>query len=64
MTDKEMFKIFDGMEQVNREMADRIEAAAPTCHFRKMGYDVEDSTDGSGQAYWECSTCGHTKPAD
>jgi len=61
MEDSEIFKIMDGMEEVNRKMAEEIEAKAPTCHFRKMFLDQSDSTDGYYETWWECSVCGHTK---
>jgi rubrerythrin len=61
MSQEEMFSIMDGMEQVNRDMADRIARKAPVCHFRKMTLEQEDSTMGDGAYYWECSVCGHTK---
>ncbi len=51
-----MFKIMDGMEQVNRQMVADIEAASPRCHMRPMGF-----SDGEDYNYWECSVCGHTK---
>ena len=61
MQDAEMFKIMDGMEEVNREMAKQIHESAPLCHFRKMFLDMSDSTDGYYEQWWECSVCGHTK---
>lgn len=62
MAAEEMFKIMDGMEEANRQMVDEIEAAAPICHFRKMWLETEDTTEGPGEQWWECSVCGHTKP--
>lgn len=61
MTNEEMFKIMDGMNQVNIEMANKIHESAPMCHFRKMFMDQSDSTDGYYETWWECSVCGHTK---
>jgi hypothetical protein len=57
----EMFKIMDGMNQVNMKMAGNIAATAPMCHMRKMFLDTSDSTDGYYETWWECSVCGHTK---
>jgi hypothetical protein len=59
--DNEMFKIMDGMEEVNRKMEKDISAMAPMCHMRKMFMDQSDSTDGFFETWWECSVCGHTK---
>ncbi len=61
MTDEKMFEIMDGMEEVNRKMADEIYAKAPTCHFRKMNLEVADALGGGETSWWECSVCGHTK---
>ena len=62
MTEEETFEIMEGMEEVNREMVEKLEAMAPTCHFRKMAYECADS-DGMGGTvnWWECLVCGHTK---
>lgn len=59
MTDAEIFKIMDGMEEANREMVAAMEASAPRCHMRPMGLEYSDWLESS---YWECSVCGHTKP--
>jgi hypothetical protein len=61
MTEKEFFKIMDGMEDVYREMTAEIERKAPYCHFRKMSLEQSDSIDGYYTEWWECSVCGHTK---
>lgn len=62
INDERMFEIMDGMEEVNRKMVEELEAKAPTCHFRKMGYEVADALGGGETGWWECSVCGHTKP--
>ena len=59
---KEFNKIMDGMEQVNRKMAEQISASAPMCHFRKMFLDEGDLFDGYSEMWWECAVCGHIKP--
>ena len=61
ITQEEFNKLADGMEEVNRKMADEIYAKAPLCHMRKMYLDQSDSTDGYYEEWWECSVCGHTK---
>ncbi|MFA7287449.1 MAG: hypothetical protein WC055_01070 [Melioribacteraceae bacterium] len=61
MNDNEMFKIMDGMNQVNIEMANKIHESSPICHFRKMDFEQSDSVDGYYTNWWECSFCGHTK---
>jgi len=61
MTDEEMFKIFDGMEEVNRKMADELEAMTPICHMRKMRLESADALGGGETSWWECSVCGHVK---
>ncbi len=60
-TQEEFNKIMDGMEEVNREMARQIEAAAPICHFTPMSLDQSDSVDGYYEEWWVCCHCGHTK---
>ena len=57
----EFNKIAHGMDEVNNEMAKKIEAAAPVCHFKKMHLEQSDSVDGHYDEWWECSVCGHTK---
>lgn len=61
LSQEQINKIMSGMEAVNREMADEIERAAPTCCFRKMALEEEDCSEGYGERWWECSVCGHTK---
>ena len=61
MEQKEIDKIMDGMEAVNRKMADDMHQNAPMCHMRKMFYEQSDSTDGYYEEWYECSVCGHTK---
>jgi hypothetical protein len=51
---------FDGLEESYMEMTRQIEAAAPTCHFRKMNIE-DDGYGGCAPQWWECSVCGHTK---
>jgi len=52
--DLDFFAIMDGMNEVNCEMADKIEEKMkeeqPTCHFTKMDY-----SDG----LWLCKHCSH-----
>lgn len=60
-TQQDFNRAADGLEIANRAMEDRIIAAAPICHFRKMFRDQSDSTDGYYEQWWECSICGHTK---
>lgn len=61
LTDELERNAFDGLEEANREMAKRIEDKAPTCHFRKMVLEEDDSTMGANNQWWECSVCGHTR---
>lgn len=61
LSDDEFFKIMDGMEEVNRKMAETIESNAPKCHFRPMNWEQSDSVDGFYTEWWECTVCGHTK---
>ena len=61
MLSKEEIAVFDGMEQVNRDMEKKISESAPMCHFRHMFLDEADVTDGYSEQWWECSVCGHTK---
>ena len=62
MTEQEKFnELADGMEQVNREMADEIERTAPLCHMKPMCLDEADIDDYHTEKWWECSVCGHTK---
>jgi DNA-directed RNA polymerase subunit M/transcription elongation factor TFIIS len=61
MIDKEEFKIMEGMDAVNADMANKIEQSAPICHMRKMIFEQSDSVDGHYTSWWECSYCGHTK---
>ena len=61
MTQEQINEIMDGMEEVNRIMAEEIEASAPVCHFRKMYLEQSDTIDGYYTQWWECSVCGHTK---
>ena len=57
MTEQEKFnELARGMEQVNREMAFKIDEDAPYCHCRKMRWQSEE-----GMNWWECEVCGHTK---
>lgn len=48
------FEIFEGMNQVNCEMANKIEEKMkkeqPICHFTKMNYQ---------EGFWICEHCGH-----
>jgi hypothetical protein len=63
LSEKEQFEIFDGMEEVNRKMAEKIEEEAPICHFTKMSLEFGgDYFNGSYDEWWECRHCGHTKP--
>ena len=61
MSEDEEFAIMDGMEQVNRQMVDKISEEAPRCHMRPMfpNYFAEGDSE---ESWWECSVCGHTKP--
>ena len=60
MVNQEEFnKIADGMEEVNREMADKIEDAAPICHFRKINLECGEYYEGSCEQWWKCSVCRH-----
>lgn len=61
VTQEEFNDLMDGMEEVNREMVERIEEVAPICHFRKMSLEESDSLDGHFDRWWECSFCGHIK---
>lgn len=54
----EELEIFKGMEQVYVSEEKRLTERAPRCHFRPMKYET-----GEGESWWECSHCGHTKPA-
>ena len=61
MTDQEEFnQIAEGMEEVNREMAEEMERTSPLCHMRPMVYEVSDEY-LSSESWWECPVCGHTK---
>lgn len=61
MISQETFnKIADGMEEVNREMANKIEQAAPMCHFQRMNLECGADYGLHGE-WWECSICGHQK---
>jgi hypothetical protein len=54
----EEFKIMDDMNDVNIEMAKRIDESAPRCHMTPMDMD-----DNELETWWECQHCGHTKLA-
>ncbi len=49
---KEFCKIMDGMEEVNQEMVEKMEASivVPKCHFTKMEYK---------EGFWTCKHYGH-----
>lgn len=50
----DFFSIMDGMEEVNREMVEKMEKEnpAPKCHFKTMTWDV---------GIFYCEVCGHEK---
>lgn len=57
---EEFNKIAAGMEEVNMEMGQQIEEAAPMCHCRKMNFEYGgDYEEGSTEQWWECGVCGH-----
>ncbi|MCX9104037.1 hypothetical protein [Aeromonas veronii] len=53
---------WNGLNESYEEMERQIAAKAPRCHFLPMGLEHGDGEDYHSQ-WWECSVCGHTKPA-
>ena len=53
---KKEIEAFEGLNQSYADMEDDLNKRAPHCHFRPMFLDGP-----YGDAWWECSHCGHTK---
>ncbi len=61
---KEQIKAFDGMNQANIEMMEKLEKMAPRCHMKPMFLEEADVSDYHSEQWWECSVCGHTKEVE
>mgnify|MGYP003624837100 FL=1 len=58
LTKKEI-EDFEGMNEANIEMQDKIDAMTPMCHMTPMRLDGAE--DPWQEGFWECDHCGHTK---
>lgn len=52
---------FEGLNQSYMDMEDKQNKIAPRCHFKQMFLEHGDG-ENYNENWWECSTCGHTKP--
>lgn len=61
MDEKRVEEAWGGLQESYETMGQQQAAVAPKCHFRPMLYERDDVN--YRHVWWECSVCGHTKPA-
>ncbi|MEI4942176.1 hypothetical protein U1710_10290 [Aeromonas caviae] len=61
-SDEAIAEAWDGLNESYAEMERQQAEKAPRCHFRPMALEHGDGEDYNSQ-WWECTVCGHTKPA-